>query len=310
MTDEKYVNVQGRLLRLSHLSKIFYPSTGFTKQNILSYYQAIAPTVLPHIAERPFTMRRFPNGVTGSAFYEKQCPHYRQKWVSTGIFGSTNYCLVNDLPTLLWVVNLAAIELHTTLGKIQAIELPTICVFDLDPGEGVDIRACIEVARLLQQLLKALGLAAFPKTSGMKGLHVILPLNSKQGFPIVREFARGCAEFLEQRFPDQVTAKMPKRYRPGKVYVDWQQNADFKTTTAVYSLRANETPTVSTPLAWNELKTRRILSFETEEVLARVHKMGDLAAPALSLVQKVPSFNKALEQHLDWEFRSKRGKVA
>ena len=292
--ESRYVNVQGRLLKFSNLSKVFYPASGFTKGQILEYYRKIGPTVLPYLQNRPFTLKRFPDGVRGSAFYEKQCPHYRQPWVATGIMGSTRYCLINDLATLLWAVNLAAIELHTTLGTISSPQKPTMCVFDLDPGEGVDLSGCMEVALQMQNIFKTLRLEAVPKTSGMKGLHLLVPLNSQQAIGSVREFTKQAAEFMELKFPDLVTSKMPKQYRAGKVYIDWQQNTDFKTTTSVYSLGANEFPTVSTPLDWREIEPGTARNYEVAEVLERVRKKGDLAAPVLETVQTLPVFNDDL----------------
>ena len=297
---DKYVRVQGRLLKLTNTSKVFFPGTGFTKQDVLNYYRDMGAVVLPHLRNRPFTLNRFPDGVTGPSFYEKQCPHHRESWVQTGNFGAITHCLVNDLATLLWVVNLAAIELHTTLGAIADLQRPTAVVFDLDPGERADMRQCVEVASLARATLSKLGLDCFAKTSGRKGLHVYVPLNTSATFVESREFARKISEDLEARYPDLITSRMLKRHRVGRVYIDWHQNVDFKTTVCVYSLRAKEPPTVSTPVTWREIAAARkqdseaakLLSFETSDVLARVRKHGDLFRPVLELAQRLPQVSE------------------
>ncbi len=251
---------------------------------------------MPHLKDRPFTLKRYPNGVLGQRFYEKQCPHHREKWVRTAWFGGTNYCLLNDLPTLIWAANLASIELHTTLATIVDMNSPNMLVLDLDPGDGVGIDACLEVAILARASLSRMRLEALAKTSGQKGLHLYLPLNSGVSFETGREFARKLAEDLELTRPDLITSKMPKKYRAGKVYIDWHQNVDFKTTVTVYSLRANNRPTVSTPVTWAEIehahrspgRARELLTFETPDVIRRIGKYGDLFSPVLTLVQKLP----------------------
>lgn len=297
MKADSYVSVEGKILKLTNLSKVFYPATGFTKRDVIRFYRRIGPTALPHLRDRPFTLKRFPNGVEAEAFYEKQCPHHRPRWVQTGKFGAINHCLINDLATLVWSANLAAIELHTTLARIQDLGCPTMIAIDLDPGEGAAIRECAEVGLLLKKVLDGQGLASFAKTSGRKGLHVYIPLNTPATYGQTRGFAKSLAELLERRHPDRVTSRMPKKLRIGKVFLDWSQNADFKTTTTVYSLRANDSPTVSTPVTWREVaiaakkdsEAGKLLSFGTEEVLARVKKRGDLFEPVLRLKQAVPS---------------------
>lgn len=296
MTPGTYVNVQGRILKLSNLNKIFYPENGFAKKQIISYYRRLAPAVLPHLKDRPFTLKRFPDGIDAPAFFEKQCPFHRPPWIQTAHFGPIRHCLVNDLASLIWVVNLAAIELHTTLARIVNLNCPTMMVFDLDPGEGVGLAECAEVAILLKERFAALRLDAYPKSSGKKGLHVYIPLNTPTSYGETKPFARAIAESLERRHPDRVTARMAKKVRPGKIFIDWSQNTDFKTTTTVYSLRANDRPTVSTPLTWREVqiaarrasKAQRLLAFETEEVLKRIEKQGDLFANVLTMAQRLP----------------------
>lgn len=296
LKPDSYVGIQGRILKLTNLDKVFYPDTGFTKRDVIRYYQRIGPTVLPHLRDRPFTLNRYPNGVFAESFYQKQCPHHRPSWVRTGRFGAIDYCLINDLPALVWSANLAAIELHTTLGRVQDPGSPTMIAVDLDPGHGVTIRECAEVGLILKKILDEQGLESFAKTSGRKGLHVYIPLNTPATYERTKAFARSLAEFLERRHPDRVTSRMPKRLRVGKVFLDWSQNIDFKTTTTVYSLRANDTPTVSTPITWREVaaamkkgsEAGKLLSFDTEEVLARVKRRGDLFEPVLTMRQAVP----------------------
>lgn len=295
--NDSYVKADGRILKLTNLEKVFFPEAGFRKRDLIRYYKKIAPVALPHLRDRPFTLKRFPNGINGGAFFEKQCPSHRPSWVQTTQFESVRYCVINDLPTLLWTANLAALELHTTLARSNDIQSPDFLVFDLDPGEGVTIHACVEAAFLLRRELEDLGLESFPKTSGMKGLHVFVPLNSGAAYSETKPFAHQIAERLEKNHPDFIVSRMLKKYRVGKVFIDWSQNTDFKTTTTVYSLRANETPTVSTALLWEELEHARksesralkLLAFEWDEVLKRVEKYGDLFEPVLKKKQKLPS---------------------
>jgi bifunctional non-homologous end joining protein LigD len=297
---DRIVNVQGRLLKLSNLDKIFYPD-GTTKRDIITYYQKIAATVLPHLRNRPFTLKRFPDGVESPLFFEKQCPSHRPKWVATGWFERVHHCLINDLPSLLWAVNLAAIELHTTLGKIEDPHCPDMIAFDLDPGEGADIRQCTEIALLLKVFLDRKRLESFPKTSGQKGLHIFVPINTPVSYEQTQAFARAVAEHFERLHPDLIVSKMSKKLRTNKVFIDWSQNVDFKTTVTAYSLRASHLPSVSTPVTWKEIiaasekasQAKRLLTFAPDEVIRRIQKLGDIFEPTLSLRQQLPTLVRA-----------------
>lgn len=291
----RIVQVEGRFVRLSNLEKVLYPSSGFTKRDLVRYYTQIGPTVLPHLMDRPFTFKRFPEGVNRPSFFEKHCPSHRPTWIQTGHLDEVQHCLINDLPSLIWSANLAAIELHTTLATIDDTSNPTMLVFDLDPGEGAGVRECAEIALLLRDYLS--DFSTFAKSSGSKGLHVYVPLNSSTGFGTTKAFARATAEALERSYSDRVVSKMSKSLRIGKVFIDWSQNTDFKTTTTVYSLRAGEEPTVSAPLLWKEVEraarrasdAARLNHFSPEEVLARVDKWGDLFEPVLEIQQSLPA---------------------
>ncbi len=292
--------VEGRRLRLSNWEKVLYPQTGFTKGDLIAYYARIAPTVLPHLHDRPLTLKRYPNGVEAKYFYEKQCPSHRPDWVGTANLWSRHnkaeitFCLAQDLPTLVWAANLADIELHTPLARAVAIDQPTMVVFDLDPGPPAALLECCRVALVLRGLFERLGLECLVKTSGSKGMQIYLPLNAKVTYEETKPFARTVAELLERQLPDLVVSRMTKTLRDGKVLVDWSQNDEHKTTVSVYSVRARERPTVSTPLAWDEVTAAHeegdaaSLVFDTEAVLARVAERGDLFAPALSTVQELP----------------------
>ena len=236
--------------------------------------------MLPHLRDRPLTLKRYPNGVDAPYFYEKQSPSHRPEWVQTVKIGDVNYTLCQDRPTLIWLANLADVELHTSLSLAPAPERPTMLVFDLDPGPGAGIVECCEVALVLHGLFGQLGLESVVKTSGSKGLQVYVPLNTPADYGQTKPFARRIAELLEQRMPELVVSRMTKRLRPGKVLVDWSQNDAHKTTVNVYSVRARERPTVSTPVTWEEVTRCRaerdpeLLTFETEQVLARVRAAG------------------------------------
>jgi bifunctional non-homologous end joining protein LigD len=274
---------------------VLYPEVGFTKGRLIAYYARIAPAVLPHLRDRPLTLKRYPGGVQAPYFYEKQSPSHRPDWVQTQRIGDVNYTLAQDRPTLIWLANLADIELHTSLSLARAPKRPTMMVFDLDPGPPAGILACCEVALVLHGLFGQLGLQSFIKTSGSKGMQVYVPLNTAVGYEQTKPFARRIAELLEQRLPELVVSRMTKRLRPGKVLVDWSQNDIHKTTVNVYSVRARGRPTVSTPIAWEEVSQARdaddpeLLAFDTEQVLERAERLGDLFAPVLSLSQQLPS---------------------
>jgi len=295
------VEIDARRLSLSNLDKVFYPETGFTKGQVIDYYTRIAPAVLPHLRGRALTLKRYPNGVTGSYFYEKQCPSHRPDWVATAPVWSGHtartieYCLADDLPTLVWLANLADLELHTSLARVEDVEAPTLIAFDLDPGPPATIVKCAEVALRLREAFEHLGLEAFPKTSGSKGMQVYVPLNTPTAYDVTKPFARALAQVLERRHPELVVSDMRKTLRKGKVLVDWSQNDEHKTTVSVYSLRARERPTVSTPLEWDEVdavlssRDPEELEFTSDEVLARVADRGDLFASVEELEQELPS---------------------
>jgi bifunctional non-homologous end joining protein LigD len=291
--------VEGRELKLSNLAKALYPQTGFDKRGLIDYYATIAPVLLPHLAGRALTVTRWPDGVEGKSFFQKQAPAHRPKWVKTATLASErkpiDYILAEDLPTLVWLANLAAIELHVPLARAESIERPTAVIFDLDPGAPASIVECCGVALQLQGMFENLGLQSFAKTSGSKGLQVYVPLNYPGiTYERTKPFAKAVAETLEAAQPDLVVSRMTKARRAGKVLIDWSQNDAKKTTVCVYSLRALERPTASTPVEWEEVRATRDsedpprLTFEAGQVLERVAARGDLFAPVLSLVQELP----------------------
>lgn len=294
------VEVQGRRLSLSNLDKVFYPATGFTKGQVIDYYTRIAPVLLPHLRGRHLTLKRYPDGVEGPFFYEKQCPGHRPDWVRTaGVYSRQNareidYCLADDLATVVWLANLADLEMHTPLALAATPKEPTVIAFDLDPGPPATIVECAEVACRLRDAFDHFGLEAFPKTSGSKGMQVYVPLNTPASYRATKPFAQGVAQVLERRHPELVVSEMRKDRRPGKVLIDWSQNDEHKTTVSVYSLRARERPTVSTPVTWDEVEavTRSRdpddLTFTSDAVLARVAEHGDRFAPVLELEQELP----------------------
>jgi len=297
MADNATLDVQGTKVDVTNLQKVFYPKTGFTKGEVIDYYIQISTVLLPHLKNRPISLKRYPDGVEGFFFYEKECPAHRPKWVKTRKVakkdgGAVNYCLMNDLPALVWAANLADLELHTFLHRAPALTRPTMLAFDLDPGPPADIVLCCHVGLAIKALFDSLGLQSFPKTSGSKGLQVYVPLNTPVTYERTKAFARAVAQALEQQFPETVISRMARTARKGKVFVDWSQNDAKKTTVTVYSLRAKETPTVSTPVTWNEVKkalqSQRALKFEANDVLRRVKTMGDLFEPVLTLKQKLP----------------------
>ena len=299
------VEIGDRRLSLSNLDKVLYPEVGFTKGQVIDYYTRIAPAVLPHLRDRPLTLKRYPNGVDQQYFYEKQSPSHRPDWVQTAaVFSRSNsrtidFTLCNDLPTIVWLANLADLELHTSLALYHDVKAPTLIAFDLDPGPPATIVECAEVALRLREAFEHLGLEAFPKTSGSKGMQVYVPLNTPTTYGATKPFARALAQVLERRQPELVLSDMNKQRRAGKVFVDWSQNDEHKTTVNVYSLRARERPTVSTPLDWDEVEAvlasrdPEELSFTSAEVLARVEERGDLFAPVAELQQELPVASSA-----------------
>ncbi len=289
------VLADGREIKISNWDKVLFPETGFTKGDLVAYYARIAPAVVPHLRDRPLTLKRYPNGVEAPYFYEKQSPSHRPEWVQSARVGDINYTLCQDRPTLVWLANLADIELHTSLSLAAKPETPTMLVFDLDPGAPATVVECCEVALVLRGLFKALGLESVAKTSGSKGMQLYVPLNdSKVTYRHTKPFARQIAELLEQRLPELVVSRMTKRLRGGKVLVDWSQNDDHKTTVTVYSVRARERPTVSAPVSWEEVQACRdahdaeLLTFTTDQVLQRVAADGDPFAMLLSTRQQLP----------------------
>jgi len=292
--------VEDREIQVSNLSKVLYPKVAFTKGEVIDYYIRVSPVLLPHLKDRPLTMKRYPDGVEGEFFYEKNCPKHRPEWVQTARVWSEsndrmmNYCLVQDLPTLVWAANLADLELHTSLSHKDKIERPTIIVFDLDPGPPADIVPCCQVGLWLRDLLSEMKLKSFAKTSGSKGLQIYVPLNTSVNYDQTKDLSRAIAQHLEREHNDLVTSNMSKAARKGKVFVDWSQNDEHKTTICVYSLRAREEPTVSAPVKWDEVKNclkkkkADLLKFRSDQVLARVEKLGDLFEPVERLKQKLP----------------------
>jgi len=304
---DNLVEVDGRELKLTNLDKVLYPKAGFTKGEMVDYYAKVAPAMVPHLSGRAVTLRRFPEGVddTDAAFFEKRCPKHRPEWVKTTAVGAStgkiDFCVCEDRATLVWMAQLATIELHPSLSLAPEHDRPTVLAFDLDPGPPAEVLACCQVALRLRELFAHFGLECFAKTSGSKGLQVYAPLNNDEvtyegdeGGGGTKPLARAIAQLLEKQTPDLVVSKMKKVERKGKVFVDWSQNHRRKTTIAVYSLRARERPTVSTPITWEEVE-RAVkredapsLVFEAGDVLKRIERDGDLFAPVLELRQELP----------------------
>jgi bifunctional non-homologous end joining protein LigD len=290
------VDVAGKQISLSNLDKVMYPEVGFTKGHVIDYYTRVAPAVLPHLRDRPLTLKRYPNGVEGGHFYEKQCPSHRPDWVRSEPVELSSktieFCVCDDLPTLVWLANLADLELHPSLSKVPEVERPTVMAFDLDPGPGTGLAECCEVALILRDALERLGLECFPKTSGSKGIQVYVPVNVDDvdydhGTKLL---SNALARHLESEHPKLIVSSQRKELRKNKVLIDWSQNDEHKTTVGVYSLRARERPTVSTPLMWDEVEAGDpdALVFEAADVIARVEEHGDLFAPVAELEQRLP----------------------
>jgi bifunctional non-homologous end joining protein LigD len=298
--SESLVDIQGKRLKLSNLEKVLYPATGFTKGQVIDYYVRIAPFLLPHLAGRALTMKRYPDGVDAEYFYEKNAPKHRPDWVRTAAIWSRHnhrniqFILADDLPTLVWLANLASLELHPSLARAKDVECPTMMVFDLDPGPPAAVLECARVALWLREIFEHLGLECFVKTSGSKGLQMYVPLNTPTTYEATKTFAQAIARLLEEQHPQLVVSQMKKELRTGKVFIDWSQNDEHKTTVSIYSLRARERPTVSTPVTWEEVeqalakKKPERLVFEAPQVIERCLKLGDLFAPVLKLKQSLP----------------------
>jgi bifunctional non-homologous end joining protein LigD len=299
--DKVRVEVGGRQLTLTNLDKVLYPKVGFTKGEVIDYYSRVAGTLLPHIADRPSTRKRWPNGVDGPFFFEKNAPRGTPDWVRTvtlPVPGSTkqretvDFVVVDDLPTLVWTANLAALELHTPqwqVGPRGGVRDPDLLVIDLDPGPPAGLAECMQAACLVRDRLAQDGLTAYPKTSGNKGMQLCVPISATQSSAVVSDYAHRIAQELEEAHPDQMVSRMTKVLRPGKVFLDWSQNNAAKTTVAPYSLRGRAEPTVSTPLTWDEVQAGKPLWFWPEDVLARISEHGDLLGPLLERGPKVPA---------------------
>jgi bifunctional non-homologous end joining protein LigD len=297
------IEIDGRELTLSNLDKVLYPETGTTKRHVLDYYRTIAPTLLPHLRDRPLVMKRFPDGVTGPSFYEKQCPPWRPDWVTTASVYSESkqhdidYCVIDDLATLLWVVNLADLEMHSFLATTTELTKPTMVVFDLDPGPGAGLVQCAQVALWLRDTLDLLGLRSLVKSSGSKGLHLHLPLNVPVTYEQTKPFAHASAALIERQHPGQVVSRMAKQHRRDRVLIDWSQNSAHKSTVVPFSLRAQERPTVAAPLSWpaveavaNGQADPESLRLEASDIGERHEQLRELFQPALDVKQELPSF--------------------
>jgi bifunctional non-homologous end joining protein LigD len=287
------VDVEGRRLKLSNLDKVLYPVPGFAKGEVIDYYTRVAPALLPHLRGRALTLKRYPNGVEGKHFYEKQKPSHAPDWVRCKTIQTgdrdIDFVLCDDLATLVWLANLADIEMHPSLALAKNPDRPTVLAFDLDPGEPAALPECREVALLLRDTLAGLGLECLAKTSGSKGMQVYVPLNVAVTYDDTKPFAQALAQLMERHHPKLIVSSMKKSLRGGKVFIDWSQNSFHKTTVAVYSLRARERPTVSTPVTWDEIEDDSLdLVFETGDVLERIEEHGDLFAPVLDRKQKLP----------------------
>ena len=296
--DRTVVTVGDREVSLSNLHKVLYPAAGTTKAEVIEYYARIAPVMLPHLADRCITLKRFPDGVDHEGFFEKRCPKHRPAWLDVALGpgdrnGQIGYCRMDEAASLVWAANMAALELHVPMALAADLDSPRAVVFDFDPGEPAAMRECCQVALWVREVLAAVGLDGWPKTSGSKGLQLYVPLNSPCTHERASDFALAVGQLLEHQHRDRVTTTMAKAVRPGKIFVDWSQNARHKTTIGVYSLRARPEPTCSTPVTWEEVANCAgggpVLRFTWREVLERVDTHGDLFAPVLTTVQTLPS---------------------
>jgi bifunctional non-homologous end joining protein LigD len=291
-----HVDIDGHRLKVTNLDKVLYPETGFTKGEVIDYYVRVAPTMLTHVAGRGVTFRRFPNGVDGKSFFEKRCPEHRPDWVHVALGpgdrkGGIYYCSLEDVASLAWSANLAALEIHAPMARSDDIESPTMAVFDLDPGAPAAMPECAQVGLAIQEVLGSLDLEVFAKTSGSKGLQLYVPLNTPHTHEHASSFAHAVAQLLEKERPKEVVSNMAKEVRTGKVFIDWSQNSRHKTTVAAYSLRARPHPTVSTPVSWDEVADAADgtpLTFQAGEVLDRIDEHGDLFADTATLEQELP----------------------
>ncbi len=291
------VEIDGRRLSVSNLEKVLYPLIGFTKAQVIDYYVRVASVMVDHIGDRGVTLRRWPDGVTADSFFEKRCPGHRPEWVGTcdgpgDRGGAIGYCRIDSMAALAWTANLAALEIHSPMARCGEIDSPAMLVFDLDPGSPATIVECCQVALDIRAVLDAVGLSSYPKTSGNKGMQLYVPLNAPATHGHASEFALAVAQLLEQQHPTRVLSNMKKSLRKGKVFIDWSQNSRHKTTIAPYSLRANDRPTVSTPLMWDEVSDGadgEPLIYDSVDVLDRIEKLGDLFGDTLVLEQELPT---------------------
>ena len=300
------IELDGRRLAIRNLDRVVFPRAGVTKAAVLDYYVRVCDVMLPHLRERLLHMHRYPEGVEGPRFWQKGCPEHRPDWMpvapvwSEAKQGAIDYCVVNELASLLWAVNIGSIELHTSLHTRHAMDRPTVLAFDLDPGEGVDVLACAAVALRLRELLAGIGLRGLVKTSGSKGLQLYVPLNGDVTYAQTKPLAKAIAQTLEAQTPDRVISRMARAQRRGRVLVDWGQNTAHKSMVCAYSVRAKERPTVSTPVAWEEVEAAveredpGLLVFEMGDVLRRVAHSGDLFAEVLALEQELPRLTGGL----------------
>ena len=295
--ERQRVEVGGRQLSVSNLDKVLYPLVGFTKAQVIAYYVGIAPVMLTHVADRGVTLRRWPDGVAADSFFEKRCPSHRPEWMGTcegpgDRGGAIGYCRFDEVASLAWAANMAALEIHSPMARCDDIDAPTMVVFDLDPGEPATIVECCQVALDVADVLESVGLEAWAKTSGNKGLQLYVPLNTPHTHDHAGSFAHAVAQLLEKQHPDRVLSVMTKKLRKGKVFIDWGQNTRHKTTIAPYSLRGRDRPSVSTPISWDEVADGaggEPLVFEADDVLARVAAEGDLFEPTATLEQELPA---------------------
>jgi bifunctional non-homologous end joining protein LigD len=296
--SDTVVRVGDRDVKLTNLDKVLYPGTGTTKAEVIEYYARIAPVMLAHLAGRCITLKRFPDGVEHDGFFEKRCPKHRPTWIDTAVGpgdrnGDVAYCRFDEPAALVWAANMAALELHVPMAAAADLETPLALVFDFDPGLPATIVECCQVALAARDILVAVGLQSWPKTSGSKGLQVYVPLHTPATHEHAADVALAVGQLLERQMPDRVTTTMAKAVRPGKIFIDWSQNARHKTTIGVYSLRARPEPTVSTPVTWDEVAAcaagETPLRFQWRDVLDRVERLGDLFEPVLSTSQSLPA---------------------
>jgi bifunctional non-homologous end joining protein LigD len=297
-STEHWIEIGGRKLRLTNLEKVLFPAAKYTKAKVIDYYARIAPVMIPHLRDRPVTLKRYPAGAHTTPFYEKNCPKHKPDWVSTAPMQTSrkeiNLCLINEVAALVWIANLASLEVHTYLARSRTLDRPDFLAFDLDPGPPGGVIESSRIAMRLRDLLKDVGLETFPKVSGGKGVHIYAPLNTAVTFDQTKHFAHELARRMERDDPKGITSNMRKDLRKNKVFVDWSQNDRHKTTVCVYSMRAREVPTVSAPITWAELENaihegdERAIRFSPEQVLERAEALGDFFAPVLTLKQKLP----------------------